>query len=116
MDESPEHNPPAPSKWWYIGHAFLGVITGLACYVLYKDKNPQMARRHLITSIWFPIAVWVGLSLVLALAFPSDYMLEDMAPLGHDLMALNAGAESDGPSFPDHRQLAYTEPMIEFFI
>ena len=29
----------------------LGVITGLVVYLLYKEKNPTAARRHLIGSV-----------------------------------------------------------------
>ena len=46
------------SSWWYIGYAFLGLTAGLAFYVLYKEQMPQVARRHLIMSIWLPAIVW----------------------------------------------------------
>ncbi len=55
---------PTPSKIWYVGHVFFWVITGLVCYVLWKDKNQEAARRHLIHSIWLgmvlPVAVFVA--------------------------------------------------------
>lgn len=60
----------APSKLWYVGHVLFWVITGLVCYVLWKDKNPVVARRHLIHSIWIgmvlPVAAF-GASLLLGI-------------------------------------------------
>ena len=41
-----------PSKIWYVGHLLFWIITGLICYVLWKDKNEKAARKHLIHSIW----------------------------------------------------------------
>ena len=35
-----------PSKIWYVGHLFLWVITGLVCYVVWKDKNAEAARKR----------------------------------------------------------------------
>ena len=43
--------PPVPSKWWYVGHLFFWVITGLVVYILYKDTNKEAARKHLIVSL-----------------------------------------------------------------
>ena len=40
-----------PHPVWWIGHFCLGVLTGLAVYLLYKDKNPEAARRHLVYSV-----------------------------------------------------------------
>lgn len=34
----------------------MGVITGLVVYLLYKEKNPAAARRHLIGSVVIMIA------------------------------------------------------------
>ena len=52
-------SPPVPSKWWYVGHAFFWIITGLVVYVLYKDTNKEAARRHLIVSIFLGVVVAV---------------------------------------------------------
>ncbi len=53
-----------PSKIWYVGHIFFWVITGLVCYILWKDKNLEAARKHLIHSIWLglllPIMVFAA--------------------------------------------------------
>ena len=40
---------------WWVAYVFLGVISGLVVYVLYKDKNPAAVRRHLI----FSVIVWL---------------------------------------------------------
>lgn len=40
-----------PHPIWWVAHIFLCIISGLVVYVLYKDKNPAAARRHLIGSI-----------------------------------------------------------------
>ncbi len=56
-----------PSPLWYIGHIFFWVITGLICYLVWKDRNIEAARRHLIHSIWLGIAVWVLLGILLTL-------------------------------------------------
>ena len=54
----------APSKIWYVGHVFFWVITGLICYILWKDKNQKAARKHLIHSIWLgmllPVVVFAA--------------------------------------------------------
>ena len=54
----------SPSKLWYFGHVFFWVITGLICYILWKDKNPGAARKHLIHSIWLglllPVLLFAG--------------------------------------------------------
>ena len=39
-------------KIWYLGHVILGIITGLVCYVLYKETHPKEAKSHLLHSIW----------------------------------------------------------------
>lgn len=50
-----EHAAEKPHVVWWVAHVFLGVISGLVVYVLYKDKNPAAARRHLI----FSVIVWL---------------------------------------------------------
>ena len=47
------------SLWWYVGYATMGITVGLVFYVLHKEFMPQIARRHLIMSIWLPLVVWV---------------------------------------------------------
>ena len=44
-----------PHIVWWVAHIFLGVISGLVVYVLYKDKNPAAARKHLI----FSVIIWL---------------------------------------------------------
>ena len=66
MSEDREITPKeTPHKIWWFGHFWLWIITGLICYVLYKDTNPQAARSHLIHSIWFPIVAWIAIYIVI---------------------------------------------------
>lgn len=44
-----------PHIIWWVAHIFLGVISGLVVYILYKEKNPAEARRHLV----FSVIIWV---------------------------------------------------------
>ena len=62
---------PVPSKWWYVGHLFFWLITGLVVYILYKDTNKEAARKHLIVSLVLGIVAAVaifGLMLAIELA------------------------------------------------
>ena len=61
---------PNPSRLWYLGHLFFWVITGLVCYVLYKDKNPAAARRHLLVSIVLHPAIAVALLISVMVLVP----------------------------------------------
>ena len=58
---------PVPSKWWYVGHLFFWVITGLVVYILYKDTNKEAARKHLIVSLVLGIVACVAVFVVLLL-------------------------------------------------
>ena len=51
--------PKIPSKLWWIGHIFFGIITGLICYILWKDENPKAAKKHLIHSIWLGFVAYI---------------------------------------------------------
>lgn len=51
--------PERVSPWWYVGYLCLGITAGLAFYVLYKESQPALARRHLIMSLWLPVALWI---------------------------------------------------------
>ena len=52
-----------PNKLWWLGHVVFWIITGLICYILWKDRNEQAARKHLIHSIWIgfvgPIVIFI---------------------------------------------------------
>ena len=50
--DTPVEQKSYPSKIWYVGHLFFGIITGLICYIIWQDKNKEAARKHLIHSIW----------------------------------------------------------------
>ena len=65
-----------PHIVWWVAHVFLGVISGLVVYVLYKEKNPAAARKHLI----FSVIIW----LVGAAASFVVTMLVGMEPLWDD--------------------------------
>ena len=69
--------PPVPSKWWYAGHAFFWVITGLVVYILYKDTNKEAARKHLIVSL--------VLGIVVAIAFVALMVVVELALFGGDM-------------------------------
>ena len=69
--------PPVPSKWWYVGHAFFWVITGLVVYILYKDTNKEAARKHLIVSL--------VLGIVVAIAFVALMVVVELALFGGDM-------------------------------
>ena len=53
------------SYWWYLGYATMGITVGLVFYVLHKEPMPQTARRHLIMSIWMPLAFWVPIYMII---------------------------------------------------
>lgn len=61
-----------PHFAWWIGHLFMGIVTGLAVYVLYKDKNPPAAKRHLI----FSLVLTVVMTLVAWAAFGAILILD----------------------------------------
>ena len=46
-------------KWWFLAHVFLGIISGLVVFILWKKKNKRAATIHLIHSIWIPIVIFV---------------------------------------------------------
>ncbi len=58
------------SKWWYFGHIFFWFVSGLVCYAIHKKTNRAKAKKHLITSIWLPLAVWVPIHLLPILLVP----------------------------------------------
>jgi len=58
-----------PSKWWYVGHIFCWVITGLICYILWKEENLKAAKKHLIHSIWIGIIGYVPIIFATAALF-----------------------------------------------
>ena len=59
-----------PSKWWWIGHIFFGIITGLVCYLVWKDENLKAAKKHLIHSIWIGLVPYFIAILPFAILFP----------------------------------------------
>lgn len=69
------------SLWWYVGYACLGITAGLAFYVLHKEPMPQVARRHLIMSIWLPLVVWVPVYIaIVGAAIAADQSMVGRAP------------------------------------
>ena len=71
---SPAASPaaPWPSRWWYIAHLFLGIVGGIVVFCLYRDRNPQAARRHLIISIILTVAPFAVLFGVIGLLVAVD--------------------------------------------
>ena len=61
-----------PHPVWWLAHLFLGIISGLVVYVLYKDRNPGAARLHLIVSL---VLMVVGTVVFLAAAVFLDATL-----------------------------------------
>lgn len=53
-------DPKWPSKMWWVGHVFLGLITGIICYVVWKEDNKKAAKKHLVWSLIIMLAVWGG--------------------------------------------------------
>lgn len=47
---------------WWIGHVFLGLITGIICYIAWKDDNKKAAKKHLVWSLIIMIVVWSGMT------------------------------------------------------
>lgn len=75
MEEGEQPPEPRLSRWWYVGHVFLWIVTGLICYLAYRNDRPIQARHHLITSVWLGIVVWFVIPLVLmALVGVADIM------------------------------------------
>ena len=73
----------SPSYWWWVGHVFFGMMTGLVCYVVWKDENPKAAKKHLIHSIWIgcvPLAVFLVLFFVLLTIDPTG-VRDNYAPV-----------------------------------
>lgn len=54
-----------PHVIWWLAHLILGVVSGLVVYVLYKDRNIEAARRHLIGSVVIMIVVMIPLLFLL---------------------------------------------------
>ena len=61
---------PSPSRLWWIAHVFFWVISGLICYLVWKDRNRDAARKHLIHSLWFPLVVQGLLMVIIMMAIP----------------------------------------------
>ncbi|MDA8008502.1 MAG: hypothetical protein MPK62_00395 [Alphaproteobacteria bacterium] len=56
-----------PSRWWFLGHLFFGIISGLTCWLVWKDTNRQAANRHLIWGLVFSIVsmgAWTSLGAI----------------------------------------------------
>ncbi len=71
-------NERSPSKIWYVGHLFFWIITGLICYIIWKDENKQMAKKHLIHSIWITFLWFIPYFLVIIVLNQSSSSLSDI--------------------------------------
>lgn len=47
-----------PSKWWYLLPIFLGILGGIAAYLLVKDRDKEFAKRLVIVGIVMTV-VWM---------------------------------------------------------
>ncbi len=63
----------APSRLWWVAHVFFWVISGLICYLVWKDRNNDAAKKHLIHSLWIPIVIYGFLMVILALSVPDAW-------------------------------------------
>lgn len=77
MSDETSSPKPNPHWIWWFGHIILGVVSGLVVYVLYKDKNYEAAKMHLIASI----IIWV---VGTAASFTTMLMLGIFFPWGDD--------------------------------
>ena len=62
-----------PSKVWWVAHVVFWIISGLICYLVWKDRNREAAKRHLIHSLWLPFAAYGLVVVVVMLAFPGEW-------------------------------------------
>ena len=72
-----------PSNWWWVGHAFFGIFTGLVCYIVWKDDNANAAKKHLIHSIWIGVVFPVVAFLIFfaLLGFALEHMDDEFVSL-----------------------------------
>ena len=42
--------PPGISRWWWLAHALVSPLSGVAVYALYRRSNPGGAYTHLLVS------------------------------------------------------------------
>ena len=64
MDKKQE----SPSRLWYVGHMFFGILSGILCFLKWRKTNRRMAIRHLLHSLWIPFvmflpAIFIGMLL-----------------------------------------------------
>ena len=62
-----------PSRLWYVAHVFFWIISGIICYIVWKERNREAARRHLIHSLWLPFVVYGIATVIMILAFPEEW-------------------------------------------
>lgn len=62
-------SPKTPSKVWYLAHVLMWVVSGFVCYLIWKDENPQAAKKHLMHSLWLPL-LFVPVALFLFTLIP----------------------------------------------
>ena len=62
-----------PSKLWYVSYLMFGVLTGIACFLIWSDKDKNKATSHLITSIWLPLVAWIPMVVVPLLFLPDEF-------------------------------------------
>lgn len=57
---------PRPCRFWYLAHLFFGVLSGVLCYAMWRNRNRSAAKMHLIHSIWLPIPAFIPAAVIAA--------------------------------------------------
>lgn len=48
-----------PSKWWYLLPIVLGLLGGIAAYLLVQDRDKEFAKKLLIAGIVMTVIIWL---------------------------------------------------------
>ena len=61
----------SPHRVWYVAYAFLWVPAGVACYLIWRNRDKGEAKKQLWHSAWIGAFVWLVVPSVLGmLSFP----------------------------------------------
>ena len=80
------------SKWWYLGHATLWIISGIICYFDHKNgPHAAEARRHLVRSLWIGFVTWTFFIIFTTVPYES-------APPGNTVTSATTTKVTPGPT------------------